>query len=374
MNWMGNGVKFVQLVFTVVLSTGFASAEDDRIHVVLLNPDKPNTWFWEMTTDFMHSAAKDLDIELEILYSNRNHMLTVRQAVEVTSREAPPDYILTGNEKGSAGGVIQAAQDAGVKVFLFNNAFVNDQDIMHFGKPRATYPMWIGQYLPDNFSAGYKMGKILIERGKAKGLAAPDGTLQILAIAGAFNTHASSARVEGLKAAVNEHSDQATLIQVVSGDWSEQTAYQKSLGLIARYEHLGAIWGANDSTAFGAMRVAQEIGKIPGKDILFAGCGWSSLGINKVKDGTLATTVGGHFMDGAWSLVMLYDYHHGKDFNNDSYTPEMYSIDRHNIDQYMNNLGPMEWDAIDFTQFSKTLNPSLESYDFSLDAVLKQFE
>ena len=37
-----------------------------------------------------------------------------------------------------------------------------------------------------------------------------------------------------------------------------------------------------------------------------------------LRSGRLAALAGGHFMSGAWVLVMLYDYHHGHDFADES--------------------------------------------------------
>lgn len=373
---MNGVIRIINKTFVLAMLALFAAlptiASDEKIHVVLLNPAEPDYWFWQMTTDFMQAAADDLNIELEVKYSNRDHMLTVHQAHEVLSRDNPPDYILTGNEKGSAGGVIKAAQKAGGKVFMFNNAFVRKADIQHFGKPREVFSAWIGQFLPNNFAAGYLMGKALIEKGFEQGLNTKEGILNVVAIAGAFNTHASAKRIEGLRAAVHEYDERVSLLQVIPSDWTERTALLKSRRVYQRYHNISAIWGANDSSAIGAMKAAQEIGKIPGKDILFAGCGWSKTGIEKTKQGKLLTTVGGHFMDAAWSLVLIHDYHHGKDFGNRSMESNMYPIIASNADIYQQAFNRKNWGKIDFTRFSKVLNPTLKDYNFSLNAVLKQ--
>ena len=353
-----------------------ATESEEPIHVVFLNPAAQDYWFWHMITDFMQASADDLNIKLEVLYNEPkwNHFLTIRQAEEVVKRKNPPDYILTGNEKGSAGGVIRVAQQAGVKVFVFNNGFVDPVDIEHYGKPREKYSMWIGQLIPNNFSAGYQIAKTLITQAMNKKLVTEDSKLHLAALAGAFNTHASTERVKGLEAAVTEHQGIVQLVQIVPGDWTEKTAEKKSLSLLNRYPNIGAVWGANDVTAFGAMTSARAIGKEPGVDIIFGGCGWSAEAIEKVHQNTLATTVGGHFMDGGWALVMLYDYHHGRDFNDDIFSPNMYAIDSRNVEQYLTVFGKQDWSKIDFRQFSKTLNPKVKSYDFSLEAVLKQFK
>lgn len=180
-----------------------------------------------MVTDFMQAAATDLGIELEVSYANRNHLLAIRQAEEVVKRTTRPDFVLTGNEKRSAGRIIEAADQARVNVFLFNNGFIEQEDIAKYGQPREVYPHWIGQYIPNNISAGYQIGKALIEEGLARGLTDTDGKLNIIAFAGAFATQASVDRVKGLEMAVAEYAEKVVLLQTFPGDWTEKTAAKK---------------------------------------------------------------------------------------------------------------------------------------------------
>ena len=60
--------------------------------------------------------------------------------------------------------------------------------------------------------------------------------------------------------------------------------------------------------ALGAMEGVVAAGKSPGKDVFIGGLNWDPPALDKVKDGALVTTVGGHFMIGGWALVLLYDY------------------------------------------------------------------
>ena len=78
--------------------------------------------------------------------------------------------------------------------------------------------------IPNNFSAGYQIGKTLINRALASHSTDRGGKIPIAAIAGAFATHASSERVRGLRAVVDEFSDQVELLQVLPGDWTFERA------------------------------------------------------------------------------------------------------------------------------------------------------
>ncbi|BCS97201.1 sugar ABC transporter substrate-binding protein [Desulfoluna limicola] len=326
-----------------------------------------------MTIDFMQAVAEDLDMELEVVTSDRDHFLTVQQAKEIVSRKNPPDYIITGNEKSNAGQIIRISDEAGIKIFLISNGFVFPKDIEAYGRPREKYKHWIGEMIPNNFSAGYQMGKVLINKALALNLTAQDGKIHIAAIAGAFGTHASVERVRGLQTVVGEFSDKVKLLQVFPGDWTSERAEKVGRGLFRRYKEVQIIWGANDTTAIGAMNAAISIGKTPGKDVLFGGCGWYAPAIQKIQEGTLTTSVGGHFMDGGWAMVLLNDYHHGKDFISDPIETDMFLLDKSNIEKHSIVFVKQQWSKIDFKKFSKVHNPSLKRYDFSLEAIFQQF-
>ncbi|SHO49666.1 ABC transporter substrate-binding protein [Desulfopila aestuarii] len=349
------------------------SRSDKPIRAVLLNPGGSH-WFWKMTIDFMQAAAADLNIELEVVTSDYNHLLTIEQAKEIVARANPPDYIITGNEKSNAGEIIRIADEAGVKIFLFSNGFVDPKDKQEYGNPREKFPFWIGELIPNNYSAGYTMGKMLIDEALHKNLRAVDGKINIVAIAGAYLTHASEERLRGLNDAMAEYPDTVQLLQVFHGDWTYDKAVQLSQGVFRRYPKVQILWGANDTTALGAMDVAASLGMRPGQNILFGGCGWYEPALQKVEEGKLTTSVGGHFMEGGWVMVMLNDYHHGIDFIDDPWKTSMFSIDATNVGKYLQIFGKQDWRQIDFRKFSKAYTPALKRYDFSLEAVIQQIE
>lgn len=346
-------------------------AADKPIHVVVLNPGG-NHWFWQMVVDFMQAAADDLGIELEVVSSPFDHLLSIRQAKEVATRPIHPDYLITGNEKGNGGEIIRIADRAGIPVFLFSNGFIDEADLKLYGQPRQHFPLWIGQLIPDNYGAGYTMGTTLIASADSRNLRSRDNHINILAIGGTRMTHASEERLRGLRDAMAAASAPTRLLQVVHGNWDYEDGRQLGHGLLSRHQDVQVLWAANDSMALGAMDAAADLARIPGQDLLFAGCGWYGPALERILHGELTTSVGGHFMDGAWALVMLYDYHHGIDFISDPWQSTMFAIDRDTLASYHALFGNREWDMIDFTRYSKMKNPGLTSYDFSLDSITGQ--
>ena len=81
-------------------------------------------------------------------------------------------------------------------------------------------------------------------------------------------------------------------------------------------------------------------------------------------------------MGGGWSLVMLYDHYHGKDFAQPNPTRPlvMSVIDEKNVEAYLWRFGDKNWSKIDFTGFSKVLNPETIEYNFGISGLMKHTE
>ena len=379
---MKHGCKACVMKLLVMMSTLFclimpASAEK-KIKVTFINPgisdiNNPTGEFWLSVSAFMQAAAENLNIDLEVIYSERNHVLMQQQAMEVASRTAHPDYLIVVNEKLAAGKMVEVADMAGIKTFMINNAFVGEQ-AQQYGAPREQYKHWLGSLTPDHRWAGYQIAKRIIDRALQAGVKAKDGKLHVVAITGDRATHASVERVEGLHKALSEYPD-VELKQLFYAEWNKDKAYEQTVSFLKRYPEIGAIWGANDPMALGAMEGVVAAGKSPGKDVFIGGLNWDPPALDKVKDGALVTTVGGHFMIGGWALVLLYDYEHGRDFAEAAVQlqPQFFgALHSDNIDAFLNKLGDRNWRKIDFRKFSKVLNPTMKEYDFSLEAILQQ--
>ena len=95
----------ITMIFTLCVQSKCAVA-DAGVNLPLTAPTSPirvtfvspaselDTAYWEATTRFMRSAADDLGIELEVLYSNSDIGLTYIKAKEVLARENKPDYLV----------------------------------------------------------------------------------------------------------------------------------------------------------------------------------------------------------------------------------------------------------------------------------------
>ncbi|MBF0468093.1 MAG: ABC transporter substrate-binding protein [Desulfamplus sp.] len=344
-----------------------------KIKVTFINPgfsdpDNPTGGFWLSVSSFMNAVADQLNIDLEIIYAERDHFKMKKQAKEVVIRKNPPQYLVVVNEKLSAQSMVTDADKAGVKVFVMLNTFEGEQH-HRTGVPREKYKNYIGSLVPDNHYAGYQIAKLLIDHSLKAGVTAPDGNLNMLGFAGDFVTQASVERVAGLEQAVSEY-DNVALKQIVVCDWSKDEAENKLPFMLERYPDIAAVWCVNDPVALGAIQGAVNVGRKPGTDIFFGGLNWDGPGLEKVKTGELVTSLGGHFMTGGWALVLLYDYHNGKDFADQGLELKykiFSAINKQNIDNFMEKFGDRNWSKIDFTRFSRVLNQNITKYDFDIN-------
>lgn len=354
--------------------TSAATGETRRLQVTFINPgisdaDNPTGTFWLSVSAFMQAAAVDLDIDLEIIYAERNHVLMREQAQAVAARATPPDVVIVVNEKLAAAEMVKTLDKAGIKVFILLNTFVDDQ-IGEMGRPRQKFPGYLGSLVPDNKVAGYLLARQLFDKARQQGVG-KDGRMKVVAITGDHVTPAAIARNAGLQQAIDEVPG-IDLKQVFVGQWNRDTANIQAAGALVRYPGISAIWAANDPMALGALDAVRQAGLISGKDVMIGGLNWDPPALEQLRDGGLAVSVGGHFMTGAWALVLLYDYFHGRDFaeiGTELQFPIFSSLDRQNVDRYLAVFGDGDWNKIDFRKFSKALNPSLLQYTFSLEGV-----
>jgi hypothetical protein len=98
------------------------------------------------------------------------------------------------------------------------------------------------------------------------------------------------------------------------------------------------------------------------------GIDWAPFAFEQVRRGTFVATVGGHFMDGAWALVLLHDYHRLPSRGPIGEKSQLAVVTRENVDAYERLFAPGL--ATDFARFSRVLHPEQDAYRFSVDAVL----
>ncbi|WP_390617005.1 ABC transporter substrate-binding protein [Maricurvus nonylphenolicus] len=338
------------------------------MHVVFINPghanlDNPTGHFWPEASRFAHAVAEDLDIQLEILHAERNAFRLQALVQDILKRPQKPDYLLLVNERFALTPIFDAIDKAGIPFFLAYNHY--NQTLHLQPKPRQTHKHWLGALVPDNEFAGYQLAKKLITSLKGE-------PARLLAFSGDDVTSASLLRVKGLKRALQEHPS-AKLQYIMPGEWRYDIPQQRTPGLLRRHPDINLIWAANGAMGLGALKGSTQSLRL--QKVNIASINWDQDEITALQNGDLYASVGGHFMTAGWSLIMLYDYHHGRDFIDDggSYQQRKIfeAVTRDNIQDYLPVLQTRQWQQLDYRGMSKTYNPELKNYQFSLGKTLR---
>lgn len=323
--------------------------------------------FFGKLTSFMRLAADGLGIELEVIDCHRDSATVRREGQALLRREALPEYLIMTNHKSLAADLLPQADAAGLKVFLINEGLLTaERD--RIGKPRERYTHWLGELVPDDSQCGYLLANSLIAAARERGNLGSDGKIHVSGIGGAF-TISSLARVTGLRTAVKEHDD-VWLGGVFPANWERAKAREVAARQLAADPEIAVLWVASDEMAMGAVEAVAAAGKTPGEDVLVGGVDWASFVPEKIREGVLTASAGGHFMEGAWALVLLYDAHHGHALEAVQEKSGFVVITRDNLDQY-EPLFDESWRHLDFSRFSKVRNPEVDRYDFTVEAVLR---
>jgi ABC-type sugar transport system substrate-binding protein len=369
-NWLS---RFITA--SVLLAATLAvppAARADNLRVGFINPMQPPE-FWELVNSTMRAAAAQLGIDVDIRDAGASHDKAIAYAKDFLSQTPPPDYLIAVNNQDVAPDIIKLIGAGPVKLILVNGD-LDPKDWAAFGEPRTKYPSWLGSLIPDNEGAGYDIGvAILTEAARIK----TNRPLRVLALTGDTNT-AAEERVLGLRRAIGVMTkalgpNSIELAEVRHLDWSRKAAEAFVRDFIRKGPRIDVLWAANDPMALGAIDAFRAGGYRPGRDVLVGGLNWSQDAIDRVLNGDMVLTHGGHFLLGAWSMVVLRDYHDGRDFaEEDVRLPiPMGAIDLA-VARRFPEIGKVDWRRVDFTKFSKTRNPALKSYEFTPDAVLRQ--
>jgi ABC-type sugar transport system substrate-binding protein len=330
------------------------------MRVAFLNPADTTDAFFGTMVAFMERAAEVMRIELEVVEANRSPAKLREQARALVARPTPPEYLLLTNEEGLAVEVLPRADARGIKTLLMNEGLmVPDRQVL--GNPGERYTSWLGELVPDDRAAGHLLAKCLISTARG----GSNGPVAMAALGGSF-TSSSLLRINGLRQAVAE-SEGVALREVVAANWEIDRARDETAKLLQRHPDLRVVWSASDHMAMGAVDALTAAGKIAGAHVVVGGIDWAPFVFEKLRKGVFAASVGGHFLDGAWALVLLYDHHH-RPGPPSQVKSQLALATRDNADRFERILTRRP--VIDFLRFSKVENPGLEKYNFSVDAVL----
>ena len=163
--------------------------------------------------------------------------------------------------------------------------------------------------------------------------------------------------------------------QARAAEDARDLAQAEARAILARTE-ARLVWAANDLMAFGAMDAVRERDLQPGRDMFFSGVNTSPEALQALRSGELSALAGGHFMLGAWALVIVHDHFKGIDFAASEgleMDQAMFTLFSPALAQRFNQMfGEGRFDSIDFRRFSKVHNPRLKRYNFDFRQLLER--
>lgn len=358
------------LLVLIVFSLLALAAQAQR--VAFINPGKHDETYWVSAGEAMQQAARGLGQTFEQQFAERDPRRSLQIARELAARPAAqrPDFVVLANEKGTLVEASRILAGAGIKTFAaFSGLLPQERQAW---APREGLPLLIGSLEPQGEDAGYLTALALIEQGRRLKLQAADGKLHLLAISGDRSTPVSIARTEGMRRAVAEQPD-VVLDRVAFGDWRKDLAAELAGELLTAYPEARLLWAGSDQMAFGSMQVARSRQLEPGRQLLFSAINTSAEAMQARIKGELSALAGGHFLCGAWALVMIHDYHHGRDFR------ELGLMQQHGMfmlfsaqdaERFLGRHG-QGLAALDFRRQSRVINPGLARYRFDAQGLLR---
>ena len=359
----------LSLCMALAPSAVWGAAPPKKPTVVFFSPlDVVKRPFWRQFCGFMQAAAVNLGVDLRVVSSENRYVIL--DNVRAALAEEVPDYAVYAYQAKTTVDMLPLFERMGVKSIICNTQPV-ERERKEVGRPREIYTQWIGQISPDNYEAGYISAQRLIEQGIAMGLTAPDGKLHIAFVGASYSISSARLRRLGVEAAVSED-PRVVVDRFTSGDWMRDKARYKTERMLTMYPLARVYWTASDYMALGILDAAEANGLTPSVDFLTAGIGWTEEGIRAVREGRLAASYGGNFMEGAWALILALDHYNGHDFADPVLRSRMRCLDLGNLDKYLPVFDHDNWKRIDFKRFSKAFNPDLQTYDFTPEAVLRQ--
>lgn len=352
------------LCATFVLNISPLEAKEKEI--LFINPGYADTGFWHAVSSTMQAAANELGFKLTIVSADRKWPLMISKGLAAI-QSTKPDYIILVNEHQQAPTLMAAAEKKGIPTLLLLNDLTAEQK-QKFGGPRGKFSNWLGSITPDNVIAGYEMAMAIIEQARSR----KQLPVRLLSLAGDFKTPASLGRLTGLNQALNGTMVEVDEVRRLTVNWSEKEAYERTNRLV-QTEKVNAVWAANDPIAFGAMKALREHGLVPGRDVFVSGLNWSNEAIDAVIRGEMVLTHGGHFLAGAWSIVLIYDYDNGLDFADTGLNVQfpMSAMSSKPALAYKKALGDRDWSKINFQAFSRQHRERAKTYQFTLKNLLQ---
>lgn len=343
-----------------------ATPQKGQLQVLMISPSYEADPFFHQVDVLANYAATSLGFELTLLHGDGNRLLQ-KKILQDYLKKRKPDYLILQVYPGTGQDLFDYLHQQQIPTITLEHILL-DTEQQRVGRPGEKYPYWIGEIYHDNQQAGQLLMQQLLRQCQPT---SDSGLNEVIGINGAYGFE-SDQRAAGATAAVKAN-PQFKLQQIVNANWLQDVAASQTLQLLRRYPQSRVIWSASDWMALGVIEALRSQQLQPA-DFCIGGFDWIPPVIDKIRDGELTASVGGHFLMAAWAMVAIYDHQQGKLplallSNKPAFALEL--LTRQNLQYYQPLLQLESWQQLDFRQFSFSANPGQQQYPFSLQRALQ---
>lgn len=366
---------FVQLSAQPINTTNSLTVErelNSQINVTVLVPEPSQAPFWASVLDVMKAASDNLNIKLDIQIlkaSQHNRFSMLERFEDIATTTQKPDYFISPLQLGVEKELLEIIEKNQIN-YISLNSYIPAVQYEKLGRPREHFKHWLGHISPNDFLVGKELAEYLFQVTKAKNKNKP--TLNLIGITAPKSSLVGQQRAKGLFKALSQRKE-FILSQLAYSNWSREETFTKVDKLLKRHQNISIIWNVSDDIALGSLSAVQNNGLKPGDDVFIGGIDWTSDGLSAIKRGEMEVSFGGHFLDGAKALVLIFDHYNGQDFADNSSTifeTKLRAITQSNVVFFENILKHKRWSKLNFRKFSLFENPARSKYSFEVESFL----
>ncbi len=300
--------------------------------------------FWNTYVDFIRKGADQLGVNLIVLNADNKPDQMVKSLEDLVAR--PVDGIIFTPYWATAARGLTLAKDANIPVVLTDS-------YPPFPPQSARFPDYKAFIGPSDEDAGRQMADALFAAMTPNAA----GKKVIGVVNGTAGTSVAIDRRKGLADALKNHPE-VQIAGEVDGNFVRDTSQTVFESLYQAHPDIKGVWAANGGTATGVLTALKNAGKQPGRDVLVVAMDLNPENVDAVEKGDLLFDIGGHWLQGGYALVMLYDQIKGHPIakQDDLIKLKLLPLTKDKVAQFRADF-PGGVQPYDFKQHSKTYNP-----------------
>ncbi|MCU0899350.1 MAG: ABC transporter substrate-binding protein [Cypionkella sp.] len=333
-----------------LLSATTALAENPDIGVIVPTLDAQ---FWNSYVEFMQKGADELGVDLVVLNADNKPDQMIKGLEDLVAQGV--DGIIFTPYWATAVPGLTMARDANIPVIMTDS-------YADFPPQDALFPNYLAFVGPSDRDAGRQMAEALF----AAITPAADGKKYIAVVNGTAGTSVAIDRRAGLQDALDANPD-VVVVGEVDGNFVRDTSQTVFESLWQGNPNIQGVWAANGGTATGVMAAITSAGKTPGTDIPVVAMDLNPENVDAVEKGELLFDIGGHWLQGGFALVLMYDHLNGHPIPTDvaNVKLDLLPLTQDRVAQFRSDF-PGGVPVYDFKARSKTYNPDAETAVFEM--------